>query len=110
MLWVGDPGYTMTPDTDYAVAADWDGFVEAVFDRPFETEGVARFLESDGRGDIGVAIESGKWDGVYPVHIRRDPRDEAFCRATPCDSSTHSPSDIPRHSRTAAPSTQSRNL
>ena len=73
MVWVGDPAYSMTPDTPYPIATTWQGFVQQVFQRPFETQGFARFEKVDGWGDVGVAVVSGDGDGVYPVYVRRDP-------------------------------------
>jgi hypothetical protein len=32
MVWVGDPCYTMTPDTSFAIAENWQDFVARVFD------------------------------------------------------------------------------
>jgi hypothetical protein len=73
MVWVGDPAYSMTPDTPYVIASDWDGFVKNVFERPFEGQGFARFEKADDWGDVGVAVMSGMGDGVYPLYVRRDP-------------------------------------
>jgi hypothetical protein len=72
MVWVGDPAYTMTPDTPYPIAPDWQGFVNQVFQRPFERDRFARFEKNDDWGDLGVAVMSGTGDGVYPVYVRRD--------------------------------------
>jgi hypothetical protein len=71
MVWLGDPGYTMTPDTPYPISPDWQGFVDQVLDRPFEQQGFARFEKADDWGDLGVAVMSGYRDGVYPVYVRR---------------------------------------
>ena len=72
LVWVGDPCYTMTPDTPHAVAPNWDEFVPQVFQRM--SNRVARFTKEDDWGDIGVVVESGIGDGVYPVLVRRDER------------------------------------
>src|SRR5467141_3671011 len=63
MVWVGDPGYSMTPDAPYAIASSWQGFVDQVFQRPFEQRGFALFEKTDDWGDVGVAVESGMGDG-----------------------------------------------
>jgi hypothetical protein len=70
VVWIGDPCYTMTPDTPYAVANTWQDFVARMFER--KQNRVARWTE-DQVGDIGVAVESGVGDGVYPVFVRRLP-------------------------------------
>jgi hypothetical protein len=74
MVWLGDPAYTMTPDTPYPVARDWDTFVAEVFARPFERQGFSRFEKADNWGDVGVAVMPRDGDGVYPVYVRRDGR------------------------------------
>jgi len=71
MVWVGDPCYTMTPDTPFAIAENWHDFVARVFER--KRDRVARWTKPEW-GDIGVVVEAGRGDGVYPVFVRRDPK------------------------------------
>jgi hypothetical protein len=72
MVWRGDPAYTMTPDTPYALAPSWQDFVRLVFEKMAGGD-VARFVKNDDWGDTGVAVLTGMGDGIYPVYIRRDP-------------------------------------
>src|SRR4051794_31571786 len=79
VVWLGDPCYTMTPDTPFAIASTWDDFVLRLFER--KRNRVARWTRPEG-WDVGVAVESGDGDGVYPVYVtgcslrqdRRTPR------------------------------------
>jgi Protein of unknown function (DUF4241) len=68
IIWVGDPSYTMTPDTPFAIAGNWQEFVERTFEH--QQNRVARWTKPEW-GDIGVAVETGDGDGVYPVYVRR---------------------------------------
>jgi hypothetical protein len=68
IVWIGDPCYTMTPDTPFAFS-NWQEFVGQTFER--EVDGVARWT-GPMAGDIGVTVTTGGGDGVYPVQVRRD--------------------------------------
>jgi hypothetical protein len=70
MVWVGDPCYTMTPDTPFAIAGNWQEFVSRFLEKLDNR--VARWTKPDW-GDIGVAFQPGNGDGVFPVYVRRDP-------------------------------------
>jgi len=67
-LWISDPGYVLhTSDRPQALGADWDEFAEKLI----AADGAVPFHFNDGRPGLGVAVESGLGDGVYPVEVHR---------------------------------------
>lgn len=67
MVWIGDPVTKVVPERD----AGWQPFVEKALALGFAEEGIAAFESAQASGSLGVAVNTGGIDGVFPVFVRR---------------------------------------
>lgn len=66
LCWIGDPCYCVTPDAKSHPAKTWDEFCDRL-----EDSGVTQWDFYPGSTGLGVSVESGYGDGLYPVEVRR---------------------------------------
>lgn len=66
LIWVGDPCYVLGEDASHGVKK-WSEFCD-ILDKNGYFDSSVRFTEPLG-SDVGLAIESGYGDGVYPVFV-----------------------------------------
>lgn len=72
MIWLGDPCYILHRDEGQEpvdVGKDWSEFCERFHERAKDT-GTAQFAYNMGHDGLGVCVNSGLGDGVYPVEAR----------------------------------------
>jgi hypothetical protein len=74
VVWVGDPCYSITGDSEYAPKT-WSEFCDQAFDPAAKVaEGVCAPLKhgKDGNyeGGLGLEIRAGFGDGAYPVYVK----------------------------------------
>lgn len=67
LCWIGDPCYCVTPDADEHPAKTWYEFCDKLDDN-----GVTQWNYKAGHPGLGVSVQTGYGDGVYPVYIKRN--------------------------------------
>ncbi len=72
MCWVGDPCYCVTPDSAHHPADTWADFCKRLVESGHDERGFTAFPYARGHEGLGVAVNTGYGDGVYPVQIRRN--------------------------------------
>jgi len=69
VCWVGDPCYIIHPTGNTlprSIGKDWDEFCDKL------NKEINIFHHDGGHEGLGICVESGFGDGMYPVYIQRD--------------------------------------
>lgn len=70
LVWVGDPCYCVTPDANNHPAKTWSEFCDLY--KGHADQIAKQFNYSAGHEGLGVTVQSGYGDGIYPVLIRKN--------------------------------------
>lgn len=73
LIFISDPCYCVTPDASEHPAQTWDDFCDQLREKEKLREaeglpGTAQWNYRMGHPGLGVSVESGYGDGVYPVY------------------------------------------
>lgn len=72
LIWIGDPCYCITPDTDEQPAETWADFVNLLEAKCHDVKGYSSWQYKAGHEGLGVCLSSGYGDGVYPVFVKKN--------------------------------------
>jgi hypothetical protein len=69
LIWIGDPGYCVTPDANQHPAPSWREFCDRFAEDEWQHK---QWNHKAGHPGLGVTVQSGYGDGTYPVLIRKN--------------------------------------
>ncbi len=70
LCWVGDPCYIMGEDASSHPCKTWNEFCDKL--QRGEKKGIMQWNYPLGHAGLGVTVETGYGDGVYPVYVKRN--------------------------------------